>query len=125
MARPYIPVTLQETPPTFPYRFERPQNDHTPNNILYENEMSRSKRDVIDESVHASTTVKLDIINVLNETEFQNSKNNSKSHEPNVRFQKRTKKPESKNRYPHFHVTYWMFYPYSQVSSKMHLLFKI
>lgn len=29
----------------------------------------------------------------------------------------------TEQKYPHFHVTYWMFYPYSQVKFKLLLLF--
>lgn len=81
------------------------------------NENERNKREIINPSTVGQESIKLDSINIKNQTEFQTAKNNSSYRNHTIRFKKRAYNQETKNRYPHFHVTYWMFYPYSQVSS--------
>lgn len=90
--KPYIPISTRQDE-RFPYKFETPLRNQSrpkrmPRNILLERK-----------------------IDTLNKT----SLNDTTAHKTynSARIKGRAIQTQSKK--PHFHVTYWMFYPYNQV----------
>lgn len=114
---PYIPVTIPVMKSLrFPYIFEKPNNGTKP---ITKSERSggidsdivgvRSKRES-DESITQKSTITTEIPEL---STTQRAKPKPRGRQLNKPERERV--VPVKGGWPHFHVTYWMFYPYSQV----------
>lgn len=113
---PYIPVTIFEGSRRFPYIFDKLPTHRINGDKIVDGNKERTKRDDVAAAAAATSTT------TTTTTEKPKA---SERQMPNIfvadRFSKDRPNDQQgwqkpKKKLPYFHVTYWMFYPYSQVS---------
>lgn len=99
---PYIPINI---PDPFPYAFD--QTTNITSNRLNDSIPSRERRELDNGGLDDIDNVRIDYMKPIN------------FHRPAA-----PKIQEAEKVFPSFHVTYWMFYPYSQVNEifQIHLV---
>lgn len=120
---PYIPVTIPVMKSLrFPYMFEKPNNVTKPVTMskrLSDEDMVgvRSKRET-DETITQKATISTE-----SSEHFTTQRAKSMPRGRQLNKPERERVAPAKGGWPHFHVTYWMFYPYSQVILVFFFLF--